>query len=328
MPNFDGGHYFLTVLIPVRTDPVQDPRSTASVTSHTHALREALAALPTALQTPATEHIGLNSPFARDGRTHFARFAVIDDAAYNGRDQRDPIRVALLGPDPVTPDPVDHLPHPYLLFAADFDAASGDVVELATYLRGLWAVMEPEWRSILEHCHGYERVDGPGGFVGLIEACQVETTMPFNDYWTGGPQLTPLPLRPLLAPLVVAAVVLLLGLAGALLAAMMGGGARFWLMLALLGLVAVPVAAFIAYRQLTAKAREAFPTASRSDLPGVLKALYLQQAFTRFAIDQQGRDPAALHAAFGDFLRAQRPEDTTAPTQPRGVVRAVIGMAS
>ena len=47
----------------------------------------------TALQTPATEHIGLNSPFARDGRTHFARFAVIDDAAYNGRDQRDRDRV-------------------------------------------------------------------------------------------------------------------------------------------------------------------------------------------------------------------------------------------
>jgi hypothetical protein len=322
MPNFDGGHYFLTVLIPVRTDTVQDPRSTSTATSHTHALRDALVALPTALQTPATERIGLNSPFARDGRTHFARFAVIDDAAYNGRDRRDPIRVALFGPDPVKADPVDHLPHPYLLFAADFDAASGDAAELGSYLRGLWSVMEPEWRSILEHCHGYKAGDGPEEFVRLITACQLETTMPFNDYWTGGPELTPLPLRPLLAPVAIAAGALLLGLLAALLATMMGGGTRWWLMLALLGLVALPVTVFIAYRQLTARAGEPFPTAARSDLPGVLKALYLQQAFTRFAIDQQGRDPAALHAAFGDFLRTQRPEDTTAPTQQRGVVRS------
>lgn len=322
MPNFDGGHYFLTVLIPVRTDPVQDPRSTESVTSHTHALREALVALPTAFQTPTTEQIGLNSPFARDGRTHFARFAVIDDAAYNGRDRRDPIRVALLGPDPVVADPVDHLPHPYLLFAADFDAASGDPAERDAYLRGLWSVMEPEWRSILEHCHGYDRVDGPDGFARLITACQVETTMPFNDYWTGGPQLTPLPLVPLLAPLAVAAATLVLGLLGALLAVMMGGGARFWLIFALIGLVALPVTAVIALRRLSARAGEPFPTAARSDLPGVLKALYLQQAFTRFAIEQQGRDPAALHAAFGEFLRNQKPADTAAPTQPRGVVRS------
>jgi hypothetical protein len=322
MPNFDGGHYFLTVLIPVRTDPVQDPRSTASVTSHAHALREALVALPTALQTPTTEQIGLNSPFARDGRTHFARFAVIDDAAYNGRDKRDPIRVALLGPDPVKADPVDHLPHPYLLFAADFDAASGDAAELTAYLRGLWSVMQPEWRSILQHCHGYDRVDGPDGFARLIMDCQVETTMPFNDYWTGGPQLTTMPIGPLLMPLAVAAGALLLGLVGALLAAAMGCSARYWLVLALLGLIAAPITAGIALWQISSRAREPFPMANRSDLPGVLKALYLQQAFTRFAIDQQGRDPAALHAAFGDFLRTHRPEDTAAPTQKRGVVRS------
>lgn len=322
MPNFDGGHYFLTVLIPVRTDPVQDPRSTSSVTSHTHALRERLASLPTALQTWATEKIGLNSPFARDGRTHFARFAVLDNPAYNGRDRRDPIRVALVGPDPVVADPVDHMDHPYLIFACDFDAARGDATELAAYLRGLWSVMEAEWRDILSHCHGYDMVDGPEGFVRLIAACQVETTMPFNDYWTGGPQLSAMPLKVLVAPLAVAALALLLGLLGALVAAMMGGGARWWLMLALIGLIGVPATAFLALRQLSARAAEPFPTAARSDLPGVLKALYLQQAFTRFAIDQQGKDAASLHAAFGAFLRDRKPGDTAAPTQPRGVVRS------
>jgi hypothetical protein len=92
--------------------------------------------------------------------------------------------------------------------------------------------------------------------------------------------------------------------------------------LALLGLIAAPITAGIALWQISSRAREPFPMANRSDLPGVLKALYLQQAFTRFAIDQQGRDPAALHAAFGDFLRTHRPEDTAAPTQKRGVVRS------
>ena len=55
MPNFDGGHYFLTVLIPVRTDPVQDTRSTSSVTSHAHALREAAAIIPAELLLVETD---------------------------------------------------------------------------------------------------------------------------------------------------------------------------------------------------------------------------------------------------------------------------------
>jgi hypothetical protein len=62
MPNFDGGHYFLTALIPIRTDPVEDPRAAEWVTSHAHALRETLATMPTALQSWATEGTGLNAP--------------------------------------------------------------------------------------------------------------------------------------------------------------------------------------------------------------------------------------------------------------------------
>lgn len=320
MPDFDGGHYFLTALIPVRTDPCTDPRSTTSVTSHAHALREVLSGLPTALQSPATEAIGLNSPFARCPRTHFARFAVLDDVAFNGRLRRDPILDRLRGligrPRP-RQDPVDSLPHPYLIFTADFDAPDGRPETLAAWARDLFAVMEPEWRAILQHCHGYERVQDAAGFAGLLRACQVETTMSFNDYWGLPPELPALDLRPTLAPAAIGAVLLL---GGGLLWAVLGG--RMAALATLLGLVLLPAGLGWAWWRVTGAGRRPFPAAPRSDLRSVLKALYLQQHFTRFALARQGDPPEALHAAFGDFLATHRPEDPAAPTQRRGVVQA------
>ncbi|WP_237215225.1 hypothetical protein [Falsiroseomonas oryziterrae] len=336
MPNFDGGHYFLTALIPVKTTPTQDPRASDWVTSHTHCLREALASMPTALQTWATEGTGINSPFARDPRTHFARLVVLDDVAFNGRDHQDAIVTALKaalgsalgrrieGGDPTQPRPVDHLPHPYLIFVCDFDAASGEPGELEGYLRGLWSVMDTEWHEILQHCHGYDRAQGAEGFARLIMRCQVETTMPFNDYYHPFPALPSMSLGPVVAPLAVAAVLLVVGLLGGLLTAWFGGRGAMWWWAALIGLVGVPLAGVYAYRAIVSRAQAPLPTGHRADLVSVVKALYLQQAFTRFAIAHQGASPAALHAAFGAFLRTHRPEDPTAPTQPRGVVRSDI----
>ncbi|NKC32865.1 hypothetical protein [Falsiroseomonas selenitidurans] len=322
MPNFDGGHYFLTALIPVRQDLCADPRTDATVTSHLHELRAALAALPTALQTPATEAIGLNSPFARSDRTHFARFAVLDDVAFNGRGQRDPIAVSLrLAKPPSEADPVDRLPCSFLILVVDFDAPDGSDAALDDYLAHLWAVMAPELQEILQHCEGHARLVDAAGFAGLVRACQVETTMPFNDYWTGAPPLAPLPLKRLLAPAALGALALGIGLLGALVAALTPWHAKPWLLLALAGLVVLPLGLWWAYAAVMAAAAKPFPTAPRSDLPSVLKALYLQQRFTRFAIDTQGATPEALHAAFGDFLAAHRPEDVAAPTQRRGVVK-------
>jgi hypothetical protein len=316
MPNFDGGHYFLTTLVPIRSGLCADPRTAATVTSHLHELRATLAALPTALQTPATEKIGLNSPFARSTRTHFARFAILDDVAFNGRGQRDPIKVALkLSPQPNVTDPVDRLPCSYLIFVIDFDAADGSDATRDDYLAHLWSVAQDELREILVHCDGHERLVDAAGFVRLMRDCQVETTMPFNDYWTGAPPLSPLPLKPLLAPAIIAAAALVLGVLGALVL-----DDDLWL-LALAGLVALPLALWWAYGRINAAAAQPFPTAPNSDLPGVLKALYLQQKFTRLAIETQGASPAALHAAFGDFLATHRPQDTAAPTQKPGVVR-------
>jgi hypothetical protein len=334
MPNYDGGHYFLTALIPVRSDEVIHPSGETWVTSHLHCLREVLATMPRAQQTWATEQTGLNSPFARDPRTHFARLVVVDDVAFGGRLRRDPIWTTLLGllggllkrrfagTDPAVHDRADHLPHAYLIFVCDFDAASDDPAELDGYLRGLWQVMEPEWRSALKHCEGYDRITGAEGFAKLIRDCQVETTMSFNDYYVPFPALPSAPFLAIAAPLLVSLLALLVGLLGGIVAGILGMSGRFWWWLALAGLVATPLTGLLAYRQVVAAGMRPFPAGRRTDLPGVTKALYLQQHFTRFAIAEQESDPATLHQRFGAFLRAHRPDDTAAPTQARGTVRS------
>ena len=334
MPNFDRGHYFLTALIPMRNDPAQDPLASERVTSHVHCLREKLARLPTALQTPATEGTGLNSPFARDPRTHFARLVVLDDVAFNGRDRRDAVVTALKGPlggllgrqlpgaNPVIADPVDHMPHPWLVFVCDFDAASGEATELESYLRGLWEAMGGTWADLLQHCQCRGEVKTAEDFIRLVKACQVETTMPFNDYYVPFPALTGMSLTPVLAALGIPALALVVGVLGGLVAAWTGGrGAMFW-WAALAGLVLLPLAALWSYRRVVAEGQKPLPTGARTDLISVMKALYLQHHVTRFAIAQQGAPPEALHAAFGAFLAAHRPDDPRAPTQARGTVRS------
>ena len=316
MPSFDGGHYFLTAMIPVRMDAVADSMAGGQVTSHLHALREVLAALPTALQSPATETIGVNSPFARDARTHFTRLFIVDDVAFNGRGARDPIKVALLGPPPAQFDPVDRLDGAWLIYIADFDAVDDSAATVDSYLHGLWSVMEPEWRDILQHCHGHDGVLDAAGFARFIRACELETTMPFNDYWEGAPPLQPLALKPLINVAIGGAAALVLGLVLAIFA----GSRGLWL--SLLGLLVILAVVGFAFWRVMSEGAKPFPAAPRSDLPSVLKALYLQQRFTRFAIDVQGQDAAALHAGFADFLAMHRPGEVAAPTQPRGVVKS------
>ncbi|MBV9783887.1 MAG: hypothetical protein JO264_08710 [Acidisphaera sp.] len=326
MPNFDGGHYFLTALIPVRADLTHALRGAGGeqppIASHVHALREILATLPTALQSPATEETGVNSPFARCRRTHFARFVLIDDVMFNGRDGEDSLAVALFRRNPTIPGPVDRLPMPYLLFAADFDAASDAPSELRDYLQGLWRLMHRELEQILQHCVGFDAKEGAAGFARTIARCQVETTMPFNDYWPQAPRLPSLSVPGLVAPIAVSAFVFLVGLVGAIAAGMMGARWGGWAVATLIGLVGIFAAAAVAYATILRRGAAPFPTAPDCDLPSVLKALYLQQRFARFAIDAQGRDAAALHALFGSFLETHKPEALTTPTQSSGVVRS------
>ncbi len=93
----------------------------------------------------------------------------------------------------------------------------------------------------------------------------------------------------------------------------------FWLLILVL---VVAIAAWLAYHYFMNKGLKPFPTAPNSDLPSILKSLFLQQHLTRLAIETQGLGPAELHARFGAFLKAAKPDDLTGPTQAAGECHA------
>lgn len=310
MPSLDGGHYFLTALSPVLAEPCK--RIDGSVTSPTASLREALATLPTASQSEACIDSRRSSPFARCRRTHFARLVVIDQPAFNGRNPGNSLIEAIRKTDLLAHQPVDTLTRAWLLLAVDFDPGDASPDGLHDYLVGLWNVMADELREVYRHCYRFNDMVKDGeGFARYIKSCQVETTMPFNDYWTTPLNLPTLPLKGMAAAaavFIIAATVLtgLAGLGWALLALPIAAGLAIW----------------AAYRFVVARGLRPFPTAPSSDLRTILKSLFLQQQFARFAIANQGASPEALHASFGDFIAASRPDDLAKPTQAPGVVRS------
>jgi hypothetical protein len=328
MPTFDGGHCFLTALLPISNTHVVDAGGMRS--SPVHMVREALSILPTAHQSPFTLG-GPGSPFARDGRTHFARFAVIDDTTFNGRVPGD----AILGKsDPAIPQAVDHLNCPYLMFAADFDAPKGDQSELVAYLQGLWAKAGNDLNPIFSSCHGFPNNPTPASFAAYVIGCQIETTMPFNDYWSDNPPLK----TPAIAkfPLVIGSFAVFAAVAAVLfwIFARLGlfvddktfvGDIWPWIWpwircIEVLAIVALALAggAYFAYRQIMWLGARPFPPAPNSDLPSVLKSLYLQRAFTDFAIRAQGMDDGELHGAFGKFIQATLLNEKS--TDPAGAI--------
>ncbi len=315
MPNFDGGHYFLSVLMPIRTDAAQNAEG--AWRSHVDLLREELSLLPTARQDRVTRNAPLNSPFARNTLNHLARFVVIDDTVYNGRVPTNALWARLRGENPLTPQPVDRLKRSYLFFGADLDADSGKDAALRRYTGRLWRTMRAELSAVLTHCHAFdERVRDEESFFRYIKDCQVETTMPFNDYWADGLPAQNMKLLPVLLPPILVALVAAVGFVLHLFGA--GDGDWIWVSLwalALTGLMGVGL-----YHLFVAKAQAPLPTAPNSDLPSVLKALYLQQHFVDFAVAQQGVDDEALYAAFRGFIDSHKPMDVDGPTQPPGVI--------
>lgn len=313
MPNFDGGHYFLTVFAPVNDDVVEQDDGTRR--SHGQVLRETLARLPTAQQTRESEKSEENSPFSGSKRTHLARFAVLDDVTYNGRVPTDPI-IGAKG-NLIIPQPIDSLNCPYLLFAADFDAATADESELESYLTELWQTMEEELCSIFQHCVGFENVSTSASFIHYIKQCQVETTMPFNDYWRGAPPLKDFPLKPVFLSLAV------IGVAAPWVIALVVGSIN-WSTEFKLGasLVLFLLAIVVTYFAIMRAGNKPFPTAPDSDLKSILKALYLQHHFTVYAIQNQGADDATLQMNFREFLNKHQPVNLDDPTQTPGVIRS------
>jgi hypothetical protein len=327
MPTFDGGHYFLTVLVPVRTDLVATQDDDGVATSAVHALRKRLSLLPTAAQSDAC--LKGQSPFARNKRNHFVRLVVIDDVAYNGRVSSDTLFNAIRGTDLTAAQPQDHLSCPFLLFVADIDAESGDAKQRDSYLIELWNTMGEELRDVFQYCVAFtSRVQDAASFSKYIADCQLETTMSFNDYYpvSGTSLLNLLPMWP--------DKVTMLGFAAASAAVIAVG---FFAPSALAWVVAAALAAivYLAYRSVMAAGAEPFPPSGDAKLPAVLKALYLQHAFTRFAIDNQitaaaaapGKDGKSDSAAaqelydnFAGFIAQYRPNDLEEPTQEPGVI--------
>ncbi|MEA3410904.1 MAG: hypothetical protein U9R74_05120 [Pseudomonadota bacterium] len=314
MPNFDGGHYFLSVLLPIRGGAVSI--GDGCCRSHVDLLREALVRLPTVRQNVVTRDSRLTSPFARNRLNHLARFVVIDDVAYNGRNPSDAILGRITGDNPIIPQPVDRLRCSYLFFGADIDAMEGAEAGLRAYTDALWLTMREELEAILKHCVGFDRVKDAQAFREYIKRGQIETTMPFNDYW-----ITPIPARSIPLKGIVGAfgILALATVAAFVLHVFDIGGAR-WGWLSLLGLVVTAASAAGMYHYLVAKGQTPFPTAPNSDLPSVLKALYLQQRFTDFAIRAQGLDAETLYREFGAFVETEKPDDVDGPTQDPGVL--------
>lgn len=308
MPDLDGGHYFFTALIPIDNRGIVEHAGFKS--SPVHMVRDALEELPTALQSPASEKIDIAAPFARSLRTHFVRIFVVDTPNYNGRDPQDSILAAIEKTDLLKAQPVDGLSTPYLAFVGDFDPM-GD--EPRAWLEELWTLAKPELCSVFHYCYGFDEGFDAGAFASFVAKGQVETTMPFNDYWIAPPPF------PTLSPILSAAPPVLGLLAGVGLGVV---AAWPWWGDGLLALVLGAVGLFISYRLIMAAGAKPLPAAPNSTLRDVLKALYLQQAFARFAADNQGAEPGALQAAFAQFLADVRPNDLDAPTQPPGVIRS------
>jgi hypothetical protein len=325
MPNFDGGHYYFTGLYPVKLDSVQ--RSDGSYTVHSHLLRETLATLPNFSEAVGPRR---TSPFARCRSTHFARLAIFDDPAFNGRDPMNALVQAAKGVDLLAHQPVDHISRAWLFFTADFDAVDEGARD--RWAEGLWGLMEKELREIFGHCELFHEVDSPERFAAWIARGQLQTTMSFNDYWIETPPL------PIFSKARIAATALIPAL-------LLAGAAVYWrwwplhlprgqnwlpwhwdwpsiLLILLAALVGLAIGLWLLYGALNRSGAKPFPRAPNSDLKSVLKGLYVQQNFVRFAIDQQGASPEELHSAFGTFLDRVQPEDVDNPTQPRGVLHA------
>ena len=336
MPNLDGGHYFLTVLAPIRVDIMIDPDEIGRSRSHRQMLAQKLALIATGKQTAESPPNAKPSPFALNTLNHLARFVIIHGPAFNGRMSGDALVGAVRAVNPLAPQPVDQLGTPFLLFAADIDAqAEGD--PLRAYTDQLWATMKRDLVIIFGHCVGFDGIDSAEGFYAYIKRCQIETTMPFNDYWPEGldvkdKNLEIGALKPAgiaaggaiaiwLAVLLLHGVFAVFGVHNAF-AQWIATAAKWGVVVVPLLIILVLLMAWGLYRKVFRQGMTPFPTAPGADLPSVLKSLFVQQHFTRFAIEAQGLGDAELHARFGAFLGAVKPGDALAPTQQAGEIRA------
>lgn len=133
--NVVGQSYALTVLTPI-------------LAGHEIALDKHLRALP-----------GKASPFALVPRTHFARWVIIPQPAFEG--------------PPMRPDPWKSQ---YLIFTSCFDG------DLPSYLDDLSGLIGPAVDAVWEHCVGYPGSADPARFADYLRHNQIETELYFTAY--------------------------------------------------------------------------------------------------------------------------------------------------
>jgi hypothetical protein len=325
MPTFDGGHCFLTTLIPINSADVVDVNGLKS--SHVQRVRSLLSVMPTAHQSPATNTVPCNSPFARCTKTHLARLVVLDDLIFNGRMPQNSLAVAIKRIDPTLPRPVDTLPTPYLFFIADFDAPQGTTAELRDWLRGVWTKMRADLDPVFENCFQYTaKVKDADSFADYMIAHQLETTMPFNDYWPPGVDLTTT--LPTLNYAWVGFVAVVAGAAvGWGLSWIFGklglipaGGFWYGLEMALFGLIGLCVAIYTAIQMVIRAGLKPFPKAPNGDLPSVLKGLHMQRGVIGLVPQLQGEPDQVVFDKVGAFLDAMQLDNLQAQTQEPGTI--------
>jgi len=340
MPNFDTGHYFLTTLAPIKTGTTKS--LLGDKISFKQDLRTILSLLPTASQSSATEMINHDSdrcsPFSRNLRTHFCRFMILDDVIYNGRVGKNPIVSAVKNENLLIPEEIDHLNCSYLMFVADIDAVLNDGDPLPknlsqqeqdavreAYAHQLWKTMKFEIQKIYSNCVGFDRVKDAKGFANYLRRCQIETTMPFNDYWLNPPEFDPLPVKKLVTLVLTPFVITLLGLVGWIfqmeqvpILHWFFNWTPSWTFLG--GFVATSLTILAALFYTLKYGNRPFPAGKYADLPSVLKSLLVQQTFSNFVVASQGKSDAELHQAFGEFLAKQKPSDKRSPRQAPGVI--------
>ena len=316
MPNLDGGHYFLSTLIPVRMQPLQ--RADGSFTTPSHVLREALASLPTAQQSPASVACGLNSPFARCKRTHFVRAVVIDQPMFNGRDAGNALLQALRRVNLLAHPPVDTLRCPYLMFNAEFDAVPTEPDGgLASWAAGLWQRAEPEMRALFEAGVGFDAVSSGEAFAVWLKRCQLATTMSFCDYNVPTPALQGYTLKRVGLAIALGSA----ALSALLVAALLALRCSLWWLLAGVPL-AVVISVVVALGLLWRRGSQPFPASANTQLPAILKALLVQQRFAALATELQGADAATVHRRFAEFVQTVQPADLSGLSQSPGVIRS------
>lgn len=355
MPNIDSGSYFLTALFPIRNfSSSEHPYVEIEIDDGqimrllpSQAVRHVLSVGATAQQGPATYwqykngkriRATNNSHFADNLRTHFARFFVIDNAIYNGRNPSNVLLDTIKGLPVIgkvfgkptsllDPQPVDKLSHHYLAWVTEIDAPEGKEEDLDSYLEELWEQIPQKLTGLFVHCHGFDpKTMNAENFRKFVRLAQVETVMPFHDYWNLPPALGSflqkghsLATKTIGAFGALATIIAFVGFAIHFIKWLFWntGGTSWWLGFFLISLIITLV---VVYRDIMKYGSIPFPKAPNSDLPSVLKSLYLQQSLGDFAQRNQSGDADKLHKEFGKFLALSKPEDVTKPTQSAGTI--------